>query len=139
MLALPPLVFEKSCSIGKIRHQLLPAENVRVVNETRISISPRTKERLWSLSNGYRVLITDRAPVTLPDGVDGVLQVRKTKYIWKQHRLLNELEEKLTGHSISQLAEDAAMSWENQFSYRAERRNSEGEVIGGQEGLRPPQ
>lgn len=139
MVALPPLVFEKSCSIGKISHQLLPAQNVRVVNETRIPISARTKERLWSLANGSRVLITDRSRVELPDGVDGILQERKGRYVWKEHRLLNDLKEKLTQCSIAQVSQEAARSWESKVSYRAERRDSEGQVLQGLEGLRPPQ
>ena len=52
MVELPPVVYEQRCSVGKIRHQLHPAVVTRVTNETLIPISPRIRERLWSLDNG---------------------------------------------------------------------------------------
>ncbi|MFP5495009.1 MAG: DEAD/DEAH box helicase [Gammaproteobacteria bacterium] len=139
MVELPPVVYEQSCSVGKIRHQLHPAVVTRVTNETLIPISPRIRERLWSLDNGSRVLITERASVALPEGVDGIIQLRQNKYVWRAHRLLNDLKIRLEELSLADLAKEAAHSWQNQVSYRAERRDASGHIPEGQEGLRPPQ
>lgn len=139
MVVLPPVVYEQRCSIGKIRHQLQPAITTRVVNETLVNVSPRVRERLWLLECGSRVLLTDRPNVALPDGVDGIIQLREGKAVWRTHRLLIDLKARILESSWAAVASDAVESWQSQLSYRAERRDSNGQVPIGQEGLRPPQ
>lgn len=139
MVVLPPVVYEQRCSIGKIRHQLQPAITTRVVNETLVNVSPRVRERLWLLECGSRVLLTDRPNVALPDGVDGIIQLREGKVVWRTHRLLIDLKARILESSWAAVASDAVESWQSQLSYRAERRDSNGQVPIGQEGLRPPQ
>ncbi|PPC74209.1 type III restriction endonuclease subunit R [Pokkaliibacter plantistimulans] len=139
MVVLPPVVYEQRCSVGKIRHQLQPAIKTRVINETLVNVSPRIRERLWLLECGSRVLLTNRPNVTLPDGVDGIIHLREDKVVWRTHRLLIDLKARVLESGWADVACDAARSWHNQLSYRAEQRDANGQVPTGQEGLRPPQ
>jgi len=139
MVELPPVVFEDNHTIGKIRYQLLPGVKSRIINETLIHVSPRIREPLWSLECGIRVIVSERPNIALPEGVDGVIQVRHDKYVWRAHRLLNDLNDRLEESSLMELASEAARSWHNQLSYRAELRDDTGHVPSGSEGLRPPQ
>lgn len=95
MIELPAVVYEKNCSIGKIRYQLLPSKKVSVTNKTRIPISSRTREPLWSLEDGTRVLVTEKSIVNLPEGVDGVARERNGKLVWKTRQLLEGLQASL--------------------------------------------
>lgn len=139
MVELPPVIFEENHTIGKIFHQLQAGINGRVVNETLVHVSPRIREPLWSLECGTRVIVTERPRITLPEGVDGVIQRRKDMYVWQSHRLLNDFKVKLEDSSLAQFAGDTARSWQNKVSYRSEQRDPAGHVPRGQEGLRPPQ
>lgn len=139
MVVLPPVVYEQRCSIGRIRHQLQPAITTQVVNETWVNVSPRVRERLWSLECGGRVLLTDRANVALPDGVDGIIQLLEGEFVWKTHRLLIDLKARVDESGWASVASDAANSWQNRLSYRAEQRDANGQLPIGREGLRPPQ
>lgn len=64
---------------------------------------------------------------------------RTLTVVWRTHRLLIDLKARILESSWAAVASDAVESWQSQLSYRAERRDSNGQVPIGQEGLRPPQ
>lgn len=139
MVQLPPLVAERRHTIGTVRHQLRPAQQVAVRAVTAVRISPRIEQPLWELDNGERVVVTTRSGVALPAGADGVLIERDGTYVWGAHRCLEGFRREADRVGWAAQARVIAAGWNGRLAFRAEVREADGSVIAGHEGLRPPQ
>lgn len=140
MVTLPPLIVEKRNAVGQIRHLLRPEVQVDVVERTVIRISPRIEQPLWVLSNGERIVVTSRRGVAIPPGADGVLlDLGGDRYEWAVHAKLTEFTEDVNRVGWGVTAERISETWRGRLAFRAERREPDGSVPRGQEGLRPPQ
>jgi superfamily II DNA or RNA helicase len=134
MFVLPEILFEERYSIGFVRHQIRPALNVSLANETSINVSARTKQPLWRFDNDERVIVTSRKDVQLPDGVDGILLERDGKFSWSRHRLLDEFLNYRTEKGPAAHSREISSSWVGKLRFIAEQRDPYQT-----KGLRPPQ
>ncbi len=138
-LTLPPLEFGPiKQSIGHIMHILNTGGIFQITGIEDFQTSPRIKEKLYSLSNGQKILISKRKKMDLPEDIDGVLFSDPDSNLrWIAHRELKEITQDMISNGLEKISEDISDSWKGRFSYKSEEKDEEGEII--QEGLRPPQ
>ncbi|HAU4896999.1 TPA: DEAD/DEAH box helicase [Aeromonas hydrophila] len=134
MFVLPEIIFEERYSIGVVRHQVRPAVNVSLVNETLINVSARIKQPLRRFDNGELVIFTSRKEVQLPDGVDGILLERDGEFSWVRHRLLDEFQRRRAEVGPIVHSREISACWIGKLHFMAERHEP-----CQMEGLRPPQ
>lgn len=97
-----------------------------------VLVSPKRREPTYRLSNGETVVVTSRAQVELPAGIDGVLcELGGGRFKWLRHRRLKAFEDAVAREGWPGVARKQAREWSGQFSFRAEGEQSQG--------LRPPQ
>jgi len=99
-----------------------------------VLISARTKAQRVTLSNGERVILTEKTKISVPTNVDGV--VRKMpdgSRKWIFHKALKRLEDKIAADGLGQVSEAGIQSWAGRFTYKAEGQGED------DFGLRPPQ
>jgi superfamily II DNA or RNA helicase len=126
--------------LGQIRHVLRGEQRVDVQEIGEIRVSPRIKEPLYRLSNGERIVVTERRHVNRPDAADGVLQSSAGGiYRWLTHRDIEDFQADVAARGWAAVATDISASWEGQVRFKSERPGQDGQVAGGNEGLRPPQ
>ncbi len=136
-IKLPPLIFGKlKRSIGYVQIELVSSYETVITSITEVQVSPRKKEKMYELSDGQRVLITDRK-IDMPSGVDGILCKGDIGLKWRAHKLLKECAEQISTRGLPTIAQEIEQSWRGQFQYNAEKVNEQGEVL--LRGLRPPQ
>lgn len=132
-LTVPPIKH----ALGEMRHQLRAKERVAIIDRGRVAISPRVTEVSLHLANGETVLLTSRAKVVQPEGVDGVLQDRGDgTHRWLSHWQIDAFTEQVQREGLPRIVADIRASWTNQFLFRAEQEVEPGDIT---PGLRPPQ
>lgn len=125
--------------VGELRLVLRPAQTLAVEAVSQIAVSPRLSEPLYTLQNGERVIVTARAKLELPEGVTGILgKLDNGSLRWLRHRDVDAATNSIADQSGDAVA-SVAKQWDNQLLYRAELPGPDGEVVPGDEGLRPPQ
>lgn len=125
-------------SIGRVIKIARPASTEIVTEISAIRVSPRRTEPLYTLASGERIIVTARPTCPKPEDVDGVLLLQEGEPTrWLAHRLLVESNRHNTNHTFSDAQLRIADDWQGAFRYRAERSNSDGEILN--KGLRPPQ
>lgn len=140
MITLPPILFSRPTSIGKIWHEIRPSATVAIVERYERVLTARRTIPVLVLSNGERIMLVERTGVARPDNVDAVLQRRPDgSYKWLWHRQLDEFEREVEDVGLPRMAERVRESWKDNFLFRAETRLADGSVAPGSEGLRPPQ
>lgn len=129
-----------SRAIGEIRHVLRNPEQVFVDEIIEIYVSPRIKEPLYLLSNGERVVVTERRHVIRPEEADGTLQLRSDgTYRWLDHKRVESFLTDVARRGWSVVAAEISANWDGKLAFKAERPTPDGSVNPGDEGLRPPQ
>lgn len=123
--------------IGHAWVRLRPEETAEIDTITNESISPRVMEKCFHLSNGEKIVITNRTKLDLPNGIDGALTKHADgKLEWLNHMVLREANSRLDRDGLKAFSVDTVASWKNQFRFRAESKT----VKSPQDyGLRPPQ
>lgn len=133
MLAIKPI----ESPLGYIHHVLDIGGEQNIVNTEDIQISSRITEKLYYLENGEKIIITSRRKLTRPASVDGVLLSESGNTRWLSHKKLEDFSNKIHNQGLESLREEIAANWENKFSFRSEKRDSDGNIT--EQGLRPPQ
>ena len=137
-IELPAISFRAKYPIGYVVHLLQQCRNEIIVGEEFIKVSLRIKERVISIQSGERIIVTGRKQVERPETIDGVLHLGNDgSSRWLSHRLLDQFREKRLAVGSGNLAKEHSEEWAGMFSFSAERRNADGEMISS--GLRPPQ
>jgi len=122
----------RTVSVGQIRHVLAQGGPCEMVLLGEVSVSPKRSEPTYRLSTGETVVVTARAQVELPTGIDGVLRnLGDGRFKWLRHRRLKAFEEAVAREGWAGVARKQAREWSGQFSFRAEGERSQA--------LRPPQ
>ena len=125
-------------AMGQFCHILREGGNRNVVGIEEIEISPRCKERQYTLSDGQVVIVTTRKNLQRPKGVDGVLRIANDKsLIWISHRILEQFEKKISSKGLKSVVDEIEQSWKNSFIFQAEQVAANGDIL--TTGLRPPQ
>lgn len=138
VLDLPAVEYVRSHSLGRIHHVLDTGGTSNVVSIDDIRVSPRRTERVYTLPNGQRVIVTTGSQRKRPDDVDAVLQVRSgEKPRWLSHRLLEAFERDVADRGLKKIAAEIPQRWLDQFRFRTEVRDSQLNIV--TRGLRPPQ
>ena len=140
-LDIPALEFGPvQCGIGRIFCQLKPGGMIRAELAGECRISSRTKEPLFILPTGEKVVVTTRRKVMRPKGVDGILFRDDTGALtWLSHIEIETLQANATTHGWPEVIRDRAAKWEQRLFFRAEQPNDYGSADLGHEGLRPAQ
>src|ERR1039457_293344 len=139
-LDMPPLVLGPVAhSLGYFWHVIQPAGSLDITAASEVFISPRRKERLYTVANGEKIILTTRRQIKeRPPEADGVLRVNddgNAQWLW--HRAIEQFSEEVNKKGWDRIARDINASWQGQFNYRSEIYDSHGKLI--QKGLRPPQ
>ncbi len=126
--------------VGQIRHILAPAQTVLVDKTSRFALSKRRPELLLHLSNDESVLVTERAKLARPAGIDGVLRkLDDGTYRWLAHKHIEAFDADIAKRGWEAIAGEITQAWNGMFTYRHEVQEPDGRVAAGNEGLRPPQ
>ena len=133
ILAIKPI----ESPLGQIHHILDIGGEQNIVNIEDIQISSRITEKLFYLENGEKIIITSRRKLVRPASVDGILLSENDNTRWLSHKKLEDFNDKIHNEGLESLREEIAASWENKFSFRSEKRDSDGNIT--DVGLRPPQ
>ena len=138
-LELPPLLVGPNANgIGEMRHYLRAAEASDIVSTQEVPISPRLKAPLHTLSNGEKIVVTDRPKIRdRPTEADGVLRVTDGEAIWLWHRALAAFEKDVEVRGWEAVSVEISSQWRGKFNFRGEVRDENGKVL--EKGLRPPQ
>ncbi len=138
-LKLPALEFGPlKHAVGHISHVLGEGGVKDVISIEDIQVSSRIREKLYKLSDGQAIIVTERKKLSRPSSVDGILQIdASTESKWLSHRLLDEFQENVEQKGLKHIATEIAASWNGKFSFHAEERDKAGNVVS--KGLRPPQ
>lgn len=138
VLKLPPLEMKPlKFYLGEVYYVFDEGGEKEVVEIGEIQTSPRCSERLYTLSDGQKIIVTNKKSTKRPAGIDGVLCEEGSELVWIAHKRLDELYEKLNGDNREVFLKGISESWKNSFSFKEEQKDSSGNVI--QNGLRLPQ
>lgn len=119
-------------AIGEAYQVLRPVQTRTIVGEKQVQLSARLKERCVKLDNQEWIVLTDRAKVDLPDGVDGALRTNGAdEFEWLAHRQLSAALARVEADGLRSLAAPVPASWKGGVHYR--------KADDDQDGLRPPQ
>ena len=125
--------------IGQIQSILRNAETVEASLIGEIAVSARTKEPIYLLPSGERIVVTPRRTVKRPQEADGLILNDGNHVSWLSHAAIDDIEsaasKKGWPHTIEQWAQRSA----GKFSFRTEEPNPDGTVDEEKRGLRPPQ
>lgn len=123
--------------IGYAMQVLRAPESVAIVAEEKVHISPKIAARCVEVTSGERIVVTSRAKVELPGGVDGVLYVSPAgDSKWIAHRKVDAEKTLVEKSGLSCLADGALTTWVDSLRYIAEKQPVTSEK---DYGLRPPQ
>lgn len=118
--------------IGDAYQVLRPVQTRTIVGEQQVQLSARVKERCVKLDNQEWILLTDRAKVDLPDGVDGALRTNgAAEFEWLAHQQLSAALTQVEVDGLLSLATPVPASWKGGVHYR--------KAAADEDGLRPPQ
>ena len=139
-LAIPPLVYGPiTHPIGYLWHVIRPAAAHDVTSVSDVRISPRLKERLYTLPDGEQIVLTSRRSIKeRPTEADGVLRMDgegNAHWIW--HRAIEQFAVDVGKKGWATVSREINASWQGQFNYKTEIQDSNGGIV--RKGLRPPQ
>jgi superfamily II DNA or RNA helicase len=140
-IILPDLIFElKKYRVGNAQ-QLLSQGGELIVNAVeKVKITSRSDADSLVLSNGEKIIITEKTRMALPKGVDGVLRLQKNgEHTWLAHKKLDHAAKDLKKLGIKGYAVEIASKWAGVFEYRSQGYDEKGEPDETRPGLRPPQ
>lgn len=127
-------------ALGQIRHVIRNEMLLSVEAASEIKVSPRIKEPLYKLGNSESVVVTERRQIERPAEANGVLQRKADGSLrWLSHRLIDTFLADVATRGWPAVAAEIASAWDDRVRFKAERRSETGEVLPGNEGLRPPQ
>lgn len=140
-ILLPELIWSPAkYTVGFAEQLLLPSRLAAVASVERFKTGPRTTEDCIALSTGERLIITARAKLPLPEGVDGILRLRSDgTYDWLDHRLLAEVRATAAENGVRFQSDKTAAGWPGVFRYVSQPLDDQHRPISGAKGLRPPQ
>ena len=126
-------------ALGRFWHVIRPPVSQNIVVVAEVNVSARRKEPLYTLSNGEKIIVTERPQIKERVAeADGVLRLSKDgKASWIWHRAVESFSAEIQAKGWQQVAKEINRSWEGQFIYRSEVRDQQGNTT--QRGLRPPQ
>jgi superfamily II DNA or RNA helicase len=124
---------------GRYWHVMRSAETQDVIGVSEARVSARRTEPLYTLVNGEKIIVTDRAQLKeRPAEADGVLRVAEDgKSSWLWHKEAEKFLTQTAKNGWPDTAREIQNGWAARFNYRMELRGKKGEVV--QQGLRPPQ
>lgn len=139
-ILLPPIILGPiKYPAGEAYQFLRDSETRSILRVDSVKISPRISEDCYLLDGEEKILVTHRK-IDRPEDIDGILRKSDSgSYEWLSHRILDEAMSTVRSKGLKSVSINAAKSWTNSFSFRAEKLNSEGLSFSGGEGLRPPQ
>ena len=140
-LTLPRLIIGPiKYQIGEVWHLIRDAQKLKITSISRIQISPRISEQILELSNNEKIIFTKRRKIELPVQADGIISILENgQYKWIAHKNLNKIQAEVNQNGWKNLNKKCVDSWKNAFMFKAEQTEESGEVLLGNEGLRPPQ
>ncbi|SDC23653.1 DEAD/DEAH box helicase [Pedobacter soli] len=125
-------------NIGKINHIIKNERYGEIIAIEQIPISPRISENAIVLRDGIKILVSQRKKIAMPEEVSEVLSFdSEGKLFWDQHVLINEFRSRVVQIGLEKIAGEIAATWHDIFSFKAEKKNSSGEIT--DFGFRPPQ
>lgn len=135
-LVVGPIKYE----IGEAWHLIKDQKELEIKNISAIHISPRVTESLLELSNNEKIIFTERKKIQLPPEVDGAIRVLENgRYEWISHKDLLRVRSEISQYGLKSITKKCVGSWKGAFAFRTEQVEENGEVLSGNEGLRPPQ
>ncbi len=139
-LILPPLeIWPIRENIGLIFHVFDLGGEREVLEVGEVHISPKCTEPLYTLSDGQKVIVTERRGIERPDEADGVLfrqEGKKTE--WLSHKKIEAFQKASSdGKGQKETLEAIKVSWNGAFNFKEEQKDDDGNVV--TTGLRPPQ
>lgn len=137
-LNLPEIEFVRKFRLGRQVSLLRPAQSIEVLHTVREVAYGRTSFDVLELATGDRIMIVDRKLRAVPGGITGVLETTDRGHKWQWHSLLASFEARMAAEGDS-VAAEIEKSWKDQFRFRVEEVDTNGTVLPGSEGLRPPQ
>lgn len=137
-LTIPQLEFSLNLSVGEVFHILDHGGLKEIISEEQILISAKSKEKLYILSDGSKVIVTSRKRIQRPTNIDGVLQIDiEGKLKWESHRLLEKFKEEISKIGLNGMTKKILEAWKGKFNFATETKDSDGNIVS--KGLRPPQ
>lgn len=134
----PEVEFVRKYRLGQQVCLLRESQSVDVVRSTSELAYGRTRFPVWHLGTGDRIMVVDRKPREIPEGITGILERTDKGYQWQWHSLVDDFDARVKADAGAVAAEIEA-AWKDKFRFRMEEADSTGEVPPGNEGLRPPQ
>ena len=127
-------------SIGKVYHLIRESRDYTALTAGKIKISPRIEEKYYELNNGEKIIITERRKIAVPDKIDGIIRsLEDGSYEWIFHKEKSKLENLIKEDGLKSLTQKTAKTWKDAFIFKSEKVEEDGNVLTGNEGLRPPQ
>lgn len=123
--------------MGILRCTLMPEQEATVTQIEEMQISPRRKEKVYTLESGEKIIVTERKFSPRPSGIDGILLMENGRRQWISHRLLDEYNQRATNEDWTRMRDERTLTWKNAFQFRTEELDNQGKVI--VPGLRAPQ
>ena len=124
-------------ALGNVRHIVDLGGQKRIVSIEDFKTSPRITEKLFTLSDGKKILISKNRKTKLSTGVNGVLMEDQGGLKWIAHEKLEEIELAIAKNGIENTTIDISNSWSGKFVYSREEYDEAGQLT--RLGLRPPQ
>lgn len=139
VLKLPPLeVVSDELYLGSVSHIIDNGGKKRIVEVGEVQISPRCSEKFYLLSDGQKIIVTNKKQIKRPIEIDGVLYAgEEDKTIWLSHKQLEDFQKILLSNKKKEILDKISESWKDSFSFKEEEKDMEGNIL--QDGLRPPQ
>lgn len=137
-VVLPAIRYVKRFRLGVHVCLLREKQGVEIVEVSHEVAYGRTSFEFWKLSTGERLMVADRSPRIIPEGITGVVDRTDAGLRWRWHSLLDDFEKRVADDGAV-VAAEIEQSWKDRFRFRAEEADANGVVALGNEGLRPPQ
>ena len=134
----PEIEFVRKFRLGQQVCLLRESQSIDVVRSTSELAYGRTRFPVWQLGTGDRIMVVDRKPKEIPEGITGVLEETDNGYRWHWHSLLEQFSARMSADAGA-VAAAIETAWKDKFHFRMEEAGPTGEVAPGNEGLRPPQ
>ena len=126
--------------VGEVWNLIRDEQEVEVIAISEIPISPKISEQILELDNNEKIIFTERKKIILPSEADGALRVLENgSYEWIAHKELRRIQEEINQNGLKSIARKSLDSWSGNFKFKAEHAEENGEILPGNEGLRPPQ
>jgi superfamily II DNA or RNA helicase len=138
ILKTPPLEIKIKHPLGFIFHVFDNGGEKDVLEVGKIQISAQTEVELFTLSDGQKIIVSNKKNITRPKEVDGILLIKENgDYVWSSHRLLEKFKKETENNGLESISSEIEKSWDGKFNFNTEKRDENGGII--KNGLRPPQ